>query len=201
MNLIYPFLIAFIMVFIAELGDKTQLIVLSFSQSLKPRTILFGVALGSLFSHGIAIMFGSSIGLLENELFHKILEIITYSSFILMGILSFLPKKETISLDNNGKEGIIQKISHLKLNYTFIIALSIVIGELGDKTFLASIGFGIQYPNAKIMLVLGAILGMVVSDSLAILFGKLLNKYISDKMMQKLSGILFLIFGIVGFLF
>ena len=201
MNLIYPFLIAFIMVFIAELGDKTQLIVLSFSQSLKPRTILFGVALGSLFSHGIAIMFGSSIGLLDNPIFHKILEIITYSSFILIGILSFIPRKETISFDNNSKEGIIQKISHLKLNYALIIALSIIIGELGDKTFLASIGFGIEYPNSKIMLVLGAILGMVVSDSLAILFGKLLNKYISDKMIQKLSGILFLIFGIVGFLF
>lgn len=201
MEALYPFFIAFIMVFVAELGDKTQLIVLSFSNSLKTRTILLGVALGSLFSHGIAIMFGSSIGLLGNPFWHNFIEIFTYSTFIFMGILSLLPKKEKITFDGVSKEGIIQKISHLKLNYCLIIALTIMIGELGDKTFLSSIGFGIQYPNAKVLLVLGAILGMVISDSIAIIFGKLLNKYISDDIMQKISGILFLIFGIMGFLF
>lgn len=201
MELIYPFLIAFIMVFIAELGDKTQLIVLSFSNTLKARTILFGVALGSLFSHGIAIIFGSSLRLLDNPFLSNLLEILTYSSFILMGIISLLPKKEKISFDNNSQGGMLQKISHFKFNYSLIIALNIMFGEFGDKTFLASIGFGLQYPNSKIMLVLGAVLGMVASNSIAIIFGKILNKYVSETTFQKLSGILFLIFGIVGFLF
>lgn len=199
METIYPFLVAFIMVFIAELGDKTQLIVISFSNSLKPRTILLGVALGSLFSHGLAIMFGSSIGLLENAVLHHIIEIITYVSFIVMGIISLFPKKE-IENPNSKKEGIVQKITHWKLNYCFIMALSIMVGEIGDKTFLASVGFGLQYPNAKLLLILGAIAGMVVSDSIAIMFGKFLNRYISESFMQKISGILFLIFGILGFL-
>lgn len=201
MELIYPFFISFIMVFIAELGDKTQLLVLSFSHSVKPRTILLGVALGSFFSHGIAILFGSQIGLLENPIFHRILEVFTYLSFILIGTISLLPKKIKLSEDTSSKEGFIQKLSHLKLNYVFIIALSIIIGELGDKTFLASIGFGIQYPHSKIVLVLGAIFGMVISNSIAILFGKFLNRYISESTMQKFSGILFLIFGIIGFIF
>jgi putative Ca2+/H+ antiporter (TMEM165/GDT1 family) len=47
-------------------------------------------------------------------------------------------------------------------------------------------------------LILGAILGMVISDLLAILFGKFLSTKISDSLMQKLSGILFIIFGIIG---
>ena len=71
---------------------------------------------------------------------------------------------------------------------------------MGDKTFLASLGVGISYPNYKLSLILGAILGMVISDSIAIAFGKVLNKCISERTMQKLSGILFLIFGIIGFL-
>jgi len=200
MEQLYPFFIAFLMVFIAELGDKTQLLVLSFSGALKAGTILLGVALGSLFSHGIAILFGSQVGLLENESIHHIIEIITYSSFILVGIVSLLPRKEKISPNSTSKEGLIKKVSKLKLNYIFVIALSIMIGEIGDKTFLASIGFGIQYPNAKLFLILGAIFGMVVSDSIAILFGKFLSKHISEKAMQKLSGILFLIFGLIGFI-
>ena len=200
MELLYPFFIAFIMVFIAELGDKTQLLVLSFSGTVKTRSILLGIALGSFFSHGIAILFGSSLGVLENESFHQIIEFITYLSFIIVGILSLLPKKQNIGSDDR-KVGIMKKIFNLKLNYSLIIAISILVGEFGDKTFLASIGFGIQYPNFKFLLILGAILGMVASDSIAIILGKFLNKYISEEKMQKFSGILFLIFGIAGFVF
>lgn len=200
MDFFYPFLIAFIMVFIAELGDKTQLLVLSFSGGVKVRNIIFGIALGSFFSHGIAILFGSKIGILENEFIHTIIKTITYSSFILIGIISLLPKKYEIETDSGKKNNILNKILSLKINYTFIIALSILVGEIGDKTFLASIGFGIQYPSHKFMLIIGAILGMIASDSIAIISGKFLNKYISQDKMQKFSGLLFLIFGIAGFI-
>lgn len=200
MELIYPFLVSFIMIFIAELGDKTQLLVLSFSSSVKTRNIILGIALGSFFSHGIAILCGSRIGVLDNETFRVTLEFITYSSFILIGIASLLPRKEKIKEDDT-KSGILKKIFHLKINYTLIIALSIIVGELGDKTFLASLGFGIQYPNYKVMLILGAILGMIASDSIAIISGKFLNKYISEEKMKRFSGILFLLFGLIGFIF
>lgn len=171
MEFLYPFFIAFLLVFISELGDKTQLLVLSFSNKTKPFTILLGVAIGSFFSHGIAILFGSSIGILENEILHLILEIITYLSFIFIGIFSFIPKNEI----NNStkKESLLTKLSYYGLGYMFIIAISIVIGELGDKTFLASLGLGISYPNYKLPLILGAILGMVISDSIAIIFRKI----------------------------
>ena len=201
MEFIYPFLIFFIMVFIAELGDKTQLLVLSFSGSVRVRNIIIGIAIGSFFSHGIAILFGSKIGVLGNENLRSFIEVITYSSFIIMGILSLLPKKEIIDSNKNKKETLLTKIFNLNIGYTLIIALSILVGEFGDKTFLASLGFGIEYPNYKILLISGAILGMIVSDSIAIICGKFLNKYVSEDKMQKFSGVLFLIFGIVGFIF
>ncbi len=197
MEFLYPFFISLIMVFIAELGDKTQLLVLSFSGRTKVKNIILGIALGSFFSHGIATLFGSKIGLLENEYVHNIIEIITYSSFIIMGILSLLPQK--INSNTDKKSPILNKISNLKINYVFIIALSILVGEIGDKTFLASLGFGIQYPNHKIMLVSGSILGMIASNFIAILFGKFLSSFVSEEKMQKFSGILFLLFGILGF--
>lgn len=130
MDLIYPFFISFAMVFISELGDKTQLLVLSFSGKDKTFKILLGVAIGSFFSHGIAILFGSHVGLLENETLHHAIELITYSSFILMGILSFLPRKEASSHDTSSKHGLLYKLTHLKINYCILIALCIMIGEL-----------------------------------------------------------------------
>lgn len=198
MQIVYPLIISFLLVFISELGDKTQLLVLSFSSKVKTLNILLGVALGSFFSHGIAILFGSSIGILENNTFHYILEIVTYSSFILFGIISFIPSKK--SSNNNSENNLIKKLMSLGIGYIFIIAFSITIGELGDKTFLASIGLGISYPYSKLFLILGAILGMIVADSIAIIFGKFLKNKISEDKMQKLSGLLFIIFGIINFI-
>lgn len=199
MDFVYPFFIAFSIVFISELGDKTQLLVLSFSSKDKIFKILLGVALGSFFSHGIAILFGSTVSLLENSSLQFIIGLITCLSFILMGILTLIPKKEILSMENNKKENFFNKITSLKINYCLLIAFCIAIGELGDKTFLASIGLGIQYPDFKISLILGAVSAMVICNFIAIIFGRFLNKYISQKSMEKLSGILFLIFGIVLF--
>ena len=97
MEFLYPFFISFILIFLSELGDKTQLLVLSFSTKDKAKNILFGVALGTFFSHGLAILFGSQIGSLENETFQFYLELLTYSSFLLFGIIGFLPKRKTKS--------------------------------------------------------------------------------------------------------
>lgn len=48
MEYIYPFLISFMLVFFSELGDKTQLLVLSFSTKSKAKNILLGVAIRNL---------------------------------------------------------------------------------------------------------------------------------------------------------
>lgn len=195
MEFIYPLLIAFTLVFLSELGDKTQLLVLSFSSKLRTFTILLGVALGSFLSHGIAILFGSALGSLENIKIQNLLQFVTYFSFVVIGIITLFFKKNEQSTGSNGK---LQKISHLKMNYVLIISFTIAVGELGDKTFLASIGLGIGYPEYKISLIIGAILGMIVSDCLAIFLGKFLSKKISSTMVEKISGLLFILFGIIG---
>lgn len=197
MNYLYPIIISFLMIFLSELGDKTQLLVLSFTSKHKASTILLGIALGSFLSHGVAILFGSVLGNLENNNIHNILELITYSSFILLGIITLLSKDN--NTDSTQNKTLLKKLTKLPINYSLIIGTVIAIGEFGDKTFLASIGLGVKYSSYKLLLILGAVLGMVVSDFLAIFLGKFLNNKISEKTMKKISGILFLIFGFLGF--
>ena len=90
-------------------------------------------------------------------------------------------------------------MSSIKSNYIVVIALSIIIGELGDKTFLASLGMGLQYPNYRISLIAGSILGMVASNSIALFFGKVIGNKLKPKFVEILSNILFIIFGLLGF--
>ena len=200
MELIYPFLITFTLVFFSELGDKTQLLVLSFSTKNKTKNILLGVALGTFFSHGFAILFGSKVAYFSSDTFQFYLKIFTYISFVLFGVFGFLPKKSDNKEDTvSHKSSCLQKFSCLKLNCVIIVALCILIGELGDKTFLASLGLGFEYPNSKFPLILGSVCGMVASNFIDIFCGKLLGNHLKQEFIEFLSNITFIIFGLLGF--
>lgn len=195
MELVYTFFVSFFLVFLSELGDKTQLLVLSFSTKDRAKNILLGVAIGTFFSHGIAIIFGSKLSSLGNENFKFYLEVFTYISFLLFGLFGFIPEKDET---NTKKSSFLQKMTNIRLNYIFIIAISIIVGELGDKTFLASLGLGVQYPFCKISLILGSITGMVLSNSFALFFGRFLGNKFNPNVVRVLSNILFLLFGTIG---
>ena len=204
MQYIYPFIISFMFIFLSELGDKTQILVLSFSTRNKATNILLGVAIGTFLSHGLAIVFGSQIAAINNAEFIFYLKIFTYLSFLVFGIIGFLKAKKISSTNENAEENsksrIIKFLSSLTKNCILVVAFSIAIGELGDKTFLASIGLGLQYPLFKIPLICGSICGMVASNSIAIFFGKWLGTKISVSTIEILSNTIFILFGLIGFL-
>lgn len=203
MQYLETFIISFIFIFLSELGDKTQILVLSFSTKNRAINILLGVALGTLFSHGLAITFGSKIGCINNDNFIYYLKLFTYITFVLFGIIGFYKMKKAASVNDSltettSKSHIINFLSSLTQNCILLVAFSIAIGELGDKTFLASIGLGLEYPLYKISLILGSICGMVASDSIAIFFGRWLGSKISPQIIEVLSNTIFILFGILG---
>ena len=202
MKYLYPFVISFIFIFFSELGDKTQILVLSFSAKNKTSNILFGVALGTFFSHGLAIALGSKLGVIGNANFIYNLKFLTYCTFFLFGIIGILKSHKctsaTENTETNSKSSIIRFLGSLTKNCVLVVASTIAIGELGDKTFLASIGLGLEYPLFKIPLICGSICGMVASNSVAVFFGKWLGSKISASTIETISNIIFILFGIIG---
>ena len=75
MQYMFSFIISFLFIALSELGDKTQILVLSFSSKNKSSHILIGVAIGTLLSHGLAIILGSKICNLGNTNFIYYLKI------------------------------------------------------------------------------------------------------------------------------
>ena len=120
MQYLYPFIISFMFILFSELGDKTQILVLSFSARNKTRNILLGIALGTLLSHGLAITFGSQISAINNGSFINHLKIFTYFSFLIMGFTGLLRAKKSDSLnsvtESDSKSRIIKFLSSLTKN-------------------------------------------------------------------------------------
>jgi len=61
------FLETFILVFVAEMGDKTQLMLMTLAAKYKIIDVLLGIFLGVLLNHGTAVFIGSCISNLIDE--------------------------------------------------------------------------------------------------------------------------------------
>ena len=132
MQYLYPFLISFSFIFFSELGDKTQILVLSFSSKNKAINILIGVAIGTLLSHGVAITFGSSLSSIGSDSFVSYLKFFTYLTFIIFGVIGFknLIFKKQIDKNTSSKNSIMKFLGSLFKNSIFVVAVTIGIGEI-----------------------------------------------------------------------
>lgn len=181
------FISAFFLIFLAEMGDKTQLLALAFSTKFTVKQVLTGVMIGSFFNHGIAIALASFISSLASE---GTIKIIASVMFLFFGLWSMKIEFEDEVDDEN---------SRLKLGPIFTVAFAFFLGELGDKTQLTAMTLGLDSINPLITL-LGTTTGMIAVSSIGILVGKLIGKKIPEVTMKLISSFVFLIFGITGLL-
>ena len=71
---------------------------------------------------------------------------------------------------------------------------SFVLAELGDKTMLATVALASDYNWAGVWI--GATAGMVLADGVAIAVGAVLHKRLPERLLHRMAGVLFLLFGL-----
>ena len=76
----------------------------------------------------------------------------------------------------------------------FAIVSSFVLAELGDKTMLATVTLASDHNWAGVWI--GATVGMVLADGVAIAAGALLHKRLPAGFLHSLASVLFLVFGL-----
>lgn len=178
------FISAFLLIFLAEMGDKTQLLALAFSTKYKARTVLLGVAAGAFLNHGLAILLGSLIGKLIPM---NLIQLLASSLFIYFGLTSFL-----LEFEDEEEESTSNKFGPF-----FTVASAFFIGELGDKTQLTAMTLGVK-SSLPIIVLAATTIGMVCVSSLGIIVGKLLGKKIPEVTMKFIAGLVFISFGSIG---
>jgi putative Ca2+/H+ antiporter (TMEM165/GDT1 family) len=183
--MIEDLIIPLIAIAVAELGDKTQIsILLLSSKTNKHMQILIGVTLAFLIVDGIAIAAGSWITTIIPI---KYLKIISGIIFVIFGILMLLHKKEE---DEKNK----------KFNTPFITAFFLILlTEWGDKTQIAAALFATKYN--PYMVLIGTITSLFILSIIAIFFGKIISEKIPRKTINKIAAIIFIIMGLIFFIF
>jgi putative Ca2+/H+ antiporter (TMEM165/GDT1 family) len=177
------FAIAAFFVFIAEMGDKTQLVALLFATRYRAMTVLGGVFGATFLVHLISVGLGEIAGTVIPEVWIRILSGIAFISF---GIWSFFGDK----LDE--KAG----VSEYRWGPILTVGTTFFLAELGDKTMLTTITIASEQRQFAAVW-LGSTIGMVAADGIAIAAAKTMRKRLPEKALRYSAAVIFIISGIV----
>ncbi|KJS17244.1 MAG: hypothetical protein VR69_05815 [Peptococcaceae bacterium BRH_c4b] len=177
------FLGAALMVVLAEMGDKTQLLAMAMATRFPAKSVLIGVFLATVLNHALAVAVGNYLGTTLNM---GVIQMIASGSFILFGLW-------TIRGDSlNGED-------KRKAVWGPVVTVSIAFffAEMGDKTQLATIALAAKY-NAPLATLMGTTTGMLIADALGIYIGVVAGKKIPERIVKWASAIIFIAFGYIG---
>lgn len=176
------FFVSLSLVFIAEMGDKTQLAAMALAAEYSAWKVITGISIAVAVLNMLAVMVGSYA---TGAIPLYIIRIAASVIFLLFGILNL--KDE----DENEKE------RKFKLGAVIATALTFFIGELGDKTQIMTITLSAKYGNPYLVFA-GSSVGMLLADSLGIIVGASLFRKIPKKAVKIMSSAIFIIFGMLG---
>jgi len=178
--MLQEFVKAFVLIFIAEMGDKTQVLLISCAARYSILQVLMGIFIGVALNHGLAIIIGIYI---SNIIATDFLQIFAGIIFIIFGLFTF--KYDSIEKENN---------KTLKCGPVLTVAGTFFLGELGDKTQLTVMTIAME-ANYPIVILMGSIVGMIVVGCMGIIIGTALTKRIPSYIIKMLSGLIFIVFG------
>ena len=127
---------SFLVVFLAELGDKTQLIVMAFAVKYNWKSVFLGMTLGIFVVHSLAVAIGSLAGELIPV---HLMTIIASCLFIGFGVWTLRGDDEGEDEDEATKSS--------RFGPLLTVAMTFIIGEMGDKTQFAAMTMATQYES------------------------------------------------------
>lgn len=176
------FLISFAVIFIAELGDKSQLMAMTFAARYRFWTVLAGITAATAFVHLISVAVGTALGV---NLPIALINFIAGLAFIGFGFWTL--RGDDLTEDEKAKA------SRITRSAFFAVAVAFFLAELGDKTMLATITLATT--EGWFGTWIGSTLGMVAADAMAIGLGALLGRALPERTVRIGAAVLFFIFG------
>lgn len=163
-------------VFMAELGDKTQLVALCFATRFRPLIVMAAIFAATLCVHIASVAIGAFAG-----------RVLPQDWIMFMAGLAFIGfGLWTLSGDSLDADDCDNRRGRSPF---WIVATTFFFAELGDKTMVMTITLAARYSALPIWL--GSTFGMVISDGLAILLGIIMNKQLPERTVKTVASLIF----------
>ncbi len=177
------FLASYMLISLAEMGDKTQLLAMAFAAKYPLFKVLSGVLIATLLNHAAAVVAGRFI---STFIPMEIVYLSASLSFIVFGLWTIKGN----SLNGEDKK-------NFRFGPVLTVAIAFFLAEMGDKTQLATVSLAARYPGALAVLC-GTTLGMITADAAGIAAGVVVRKRLPQEAVKWISAAVFVIFGLAG---
>lgn len=177
-------LLSFFVIFVAELGDKSQLMAMTFATRFRFWTVLAGITFATAVVHLASVAIGTLVG---ERLPTDLINIFAGLAFVGFGVWTL--HGDELSDDEASKA------SRVGRSAFFAIAGAFFLAELGDKTMLATVTLATTQNWFGVWI--GSTLGMVAADALAIGLGAVIGKTLPEKTVRIGASVLFFCFAAV----
>jgi putative Ca2+/H+ antiporter (TMEM165/GDT1 family) len=174
-------LISLGVVFVAELGDKSQLMSMTYALRHHWWVVLSGVAVAAFLVHGLAVTVGHFLGMTLPE---RPIAFAAAISFFVFAVWTWRERKDRGAAPAAPEHRFV----------LLAVVSSYVLAELGDKTMLATVALASDHNWAGVWI--GATVAMVLADGLAIAAGALLHRRLPERLLHGLASVLFVLFGL-----
>jgi Ca2+/H+ antiporter, TMEM165/GDT1 family len=179
--------ISFAVIFVAELGDKSQLMALTFATRFRALPVLIGITAATALTHAASVGIGYLLGAALPTFWISLAAAVAFVAFGLWTL-----RGDALSDDEESKASATVRSAVIAVGVAFFLA------ELGDKTMLATITLATQYPGAAGVggVFVGSTVGMVAADALAIVLGRALGRKLPEKTIRIGAAVLFFVFAV-----
>ncbi|NDL60469.1 TMEM165/GDT1 family protein [Phytoactinopolyspora mesophila] len=178
------FLVSFGVIFVAELGDKSQLMAMTFATRYKVWHVLVGITVATTIVHLGSVAIGAGLG---EALPTGWINVVAAVAFF--GFAAWTLRGDSLSEEEE------QKAKRATGSAIIAVGAAFFLAELGDKTMLATVTLATQYDWFGVWI--GSTIGMVAADALAIVVGRMLSQRLPDRVVKIGAATLFALFGVV----
>jgi putative Ca2+/H+ antiporter (TMEM165/GDT1 family) len=171
------------LVFVAELGDKTQLVALGFGARHRLAPVLAGVTIAYMATNLLSVVVGGLLG-----------ATLPTRAIGLGGGVLFLAFAAWTLRDGGepGEEGEVAATDDRSV--VLSVAAAMFVAELGDKTMLVTATLAAQ--GNPVLVWIGATVGIILSGALGVLLGRFFGARLPERATRIGSAVLFAAFGI-----
>ncbi|MHA0288706.1 TMEM165/GDT1 family protein [Mycobacterium sp. C3-094] len=181
--MIAALLLSFAVIFVAELGDKSQLMAMMFALRYRWWIVLSAILAATTAVHVLSVAIGHYLGA---ALPTHLLGLIAGAMFVVFGVWTLRGDSLTDQEASRAQRATAPAF--------FVVTSAFMLAELGDKTMLATITLAAD--NNWLGVWIGSTIGMVAADALAILVGAVAGKHLPERLIQVVAAALFGVFGI-----